>query len=34
MINFKRELADKFQNPHTLNLLGDAYMKIVEVKNL
>ncbi len=25
-----RELADKLQNPHTLVLLGDAYMKIVE----
>ena len=25
-----KELADKFQNPHTLILLGDAYMQIVE----
>lgn len=26
----KRELAERFQNPHSLNLLGDAYMKVVE----
>ncbi|CAF0765805.1 unnamed protein product [Brachionus calyciflorus] len=25
-----KELAEKFQNPNTLNLLGDAYMNIIE----
>lgn len=31
LIGNSRELTDRFQNPHTLILLGDAYMNILEV---